>query len=125
MMDQMGRYGGGGQIGSSRGFAAASGTGQNADAPVSPGARELFIQAVNQRYTQRWYPYWCPRLISGCSIVPSGAKAELVNWAQNATKQLQIDRYYRLLDCYDNCVMANPRNETRVGQCRNQCKQIR
>ncbi len=127
MMDQMGRtYGsGGGQIGSGRGSAAASGTGQSADALVSPGARESFIQAVNQRYAQRWYPYWCPRLISGCSIVPSGAKAELVNWAQSATKQLQIDRYYRLLDCYDNCVMANPRNEARVGQCRNQCKQIR
>ena len=95
------------------------------DAPVAPGAREAFIQTAEQRYMERWYPYWCPRLTSGCAIVPKGAKDELVNWANKATRQQQIDRCYRLLDCYDGCVMAVPANETRVGQCRNQCKQLR
>lgn len=92
-----------------------------AETPVSEPARNALLSSIDQRH-QRWKATWCPRLISGCGIVPDGARDELKQWTRNATKQSQIDRIGRLLDCYDGCVMALPRNEQQVGQCRVQCK---
>jgi hypothetical protein len=91
------------------------------ETPVSEPARNALLRSIDQRH-QRWKATWCPRVISGCSIVPDGARDELKQWTRNATKQRQIDRIGRLLDCYDGCVMALPRNEQKVGQCRVQCK---
>lgn len=54
--------------------------------------------------------------------MPDGARDELLQWAHNASKQGKIERIRLLLDCYDSCVMANPRSERQVGQCRNDCK---
>lgn len=94
---------------------------QAADAPVHEPARSALIQAIRERH-QRWYAIWCPRITSGCSIVPDGARDELLQWARNASKQGKIERIRRLLDCYDSCLMANPKSERQVGQCRNDCK---
>jgi len=92
------------------------------EAPASQAARDALLQAISARH-QGWQASWCPRLISGCGIVPDGARDELKQWTRNASKQRQIDRLWRLLDCYDGCVMAIPKNEPRVAQCRRQCQE--
>jgi hypothetical protein len=92
-----------------------------ADAPVHEPARNALLQAIRERH-QRWHAFWCPRLVSGCGIVPDGARDELLQWTRNASQQGKIERIRLLLDCYDSCVMANPKSERRVGQCRNECK---
>jgi hypothetical protein len=92
-----------------------------ADTPVHEPARSALLQAIRERH-QRWHATWCPRVVSGCSIVPDGARDELLQWTRNATQQRKIERIRLLLDCYDSCVMANPKSERQVGQCRNDCK---
>lgn len=116
------RYRGMQASGSVSGAVSSSGAPPSqAETPVSEPARNALLSLIDQRH-QRWKATWCPRLISGCGIVPDGARDELKQWTRNATEQRQIDRIGRLLNCYDGCVMALPRNEQKAGQCRVQCK---
>lgn len=94
---------------------------QTGEGPASEPDRAALQQAI-QDYHQRWYATWCHRLSSGCAIVPNGVRDELLQWTRKATKQRQIVRIRRLLDCYDGCVMADRKSEREVGECRNQCK---
>ncbi len=92
-----------------------------ADAPVDESSRTALLAKIRE-YHKRWYADWCRKMWSGCAVVPNGARDELLQWTKKATKQSQIDRLGRLLDCYGSCVMQRPTSESKVNQCRSRCK---
>jgi hypothetical protein len=93
------------------------------EAPIPPEARAAFLQTVEERYKNVWYPRWCPKVRSGCSIVPKGAKDLLLDWGERrSSKKRQIDRLYQLFECYDHCLMAKPATGKEVEECLKTCQ---
>lgn len=92
------------------------------DSPVDEAARSALLGDLNERH-KRWYDTYCQKLRSGCAIIPNGVRDELRNWIQKATKQKQIVRCGKLLDCYDSCVMQRFKSESMFNQCIKDCKE--
>lgn len=114
---------GGGSVQTRDGGVSGGGGGRPpAQAPVDEASRNALLAKIRE-YHKRWYAAWCRKMWSGCAVVPNGARDELLQWTKNATKQGQVDRLGRLLDCYNSCVMQRPTNEGKVNQCRRLCKE--
>ena len=96
--------------------------GGSSDLPVDESDRSALLADLKARH-QRWYALYCRRTLSGCSVIPNGVRDELRNWITKATKQQQIDRYRRILDCYERCILKRPTSEQEIAQCRRQCKE--
>jgi len=92
------------------------------DSPVDESARSALLADLKARH-KRWYDTYCQKLRSGCAIIPNGVRDELRNWIQKATKQKQIVRCAKLLDCYDSCVMQRFKTESMFNQCIKDCKE--
>jgi hypothetical protein len=98
---------------------------RSAGTPVSEAEKGALEAEINQRHKTVWVKKYCAARGSGCSILPDGVRANLVDvWLWEAKTREEVNAVRNLFQCSDGCVMSGQPVE-QIGTCLQQCKESR